>query len=199
MVKKIYVAFDIEHTGEILLAIGMCVGNEDGDVLKKKRVNVKVHWPDDHSLGDFEERCWNEFWSKQSSELIATLKENAIPLKHAIETLAGWLNELETTYPSSDYEINFLSDNPSFDIGILDHYLKTICGRRALRYSLDGVYRSVENPDDMLKMFLKQDVEGELNLIRNKVLHNHDPANDAEFIYRQYLAARELRYSTFCF
>lgn len=192
--KQVFVAFDIEHTGETLLAIGMCVGNELGQVLQKKRVNVSVKWPDGDLLGDFEPRCWNEFWSKQPQSLIDTLKTNAVSLKDAIDMLVDWLNELERLYPPTDYKIKFLSDNPSFDIGNLDWYLKTQCGRRALRYSNDGTYRSVKNPNDMLEMFPKEKVEQELAKIRSIIKHDHDPANDAEFIYRQYLAALELRY-----
>jgi hypothetical protein len=169
-------------------------------VLQKKRINVQVKWPDGQSLGDFEERCWREFWSKQPDTLRQILQAEAVQLKNAMDTLVSWLNELEILYPSSsDYKIKFLSDNPSFDIGNLDFYLKIHCGRRALRYSNNGTYRSVENPDDMLSMFPKKDVEKELDKIRSVIVHDHDPSNDAEFIYRQYLAARKLRYDTFHF
>jgi hypothetical protein len=197
--KRIFIAFDIEHTGETLLAIGMCVGNEKGHVLQKKRINVRVKWPDSESLGDFDNRCWSEFWSKQPQSLITTLQTGAVSLKDAMDALVSWLNELEILYPSRDYKIKFLSDNPSFDIGNLDWYLKTQCGRRALRYSSDGTYRAVENPDDMLDMFPKEQVQRKLDAIRALVVHDHDPSNDAEFIYRQYLAALDLRLAAFNF
>ena len=195
--KRIFVAFDIEHTGNTLLAIGMCVGDESGTVLKKRRANVKVKWPSGEDLGDFETRCWNEFWSRQPAELIQTLQEEAKDLKQSMDTLVSWLDELEREFPAPEYKIKFLSDNPSFDIGNLDHYLKEQCGRRALRYSSTGTYRAVDNPDDMLDVFPKSVVKTETEEIKKVIVHDHNPANDAEYIYRQYLLVLKLKQQYF--
>jgi hypothetical protein len=50
MTQNIYVAIDIEKTGSkmmqySLVSIGVCVGNSEGVVLEKFKINVKVNWP----------------------------------------------------------------------------------------------------------------------------------------------------------
>lgn len=209
-VKKIYVAFDIEKTGSLfshpINSIGVCVG-DDQAVLQKFRINIDVKWPDrllvtggtENALlvrdyGDFEPRCWEEFWSKQPDSLIALLRFQAQPAEDAAKRFRTWLDGLEEQYPAKTHKLVFLSDNASFDIASLDHFLEQFTGRIPLRYSTAGKYRSLKAPDDMLAMlpddFVKWAIKEQIDPL---VHHDHDPANDAEHIYRQYLLALKYR------
>jgi hypothetical protein len=186
MVKVI--SIDIETTGSRhskhkVCAIGMCVGDLDGVVLRKKQWNIVVDWP-----GDVEPKCWDEFWSKRP-HIIDMLKLDARPVA---DVIAEFCAELNTDHDEAD--TIFLSDNPSFDFGRLDVLVDEFGDRDPIRYTTRGEYRDILNPADMLEMFADNDGRKEiLNKHLKDVKHDHMPANDAEFIYRRYMAALELR------
>jgi hypothetical protein len=209
MAGKILIAFDIEKTGAYnkkhkILSYGIVVGNEEGKILEKFHVNLNVKWPDAYAsvdptadnkildYGDFEPRCWDEFWSKKiKPSVIEDLKKNAIDQKEGFTQLASWLDEIEKKYAGQ--KIKFLSDNPSYDIAALDIMLEEYCGRAPIRYDSTGKYRGLSDPWDMLDLVgnkRKYYMDKVNELIGSPNSHDHNPANDAEEIYRMYLAAK---------
>lgn len=194
--SKTYVAFDIEKAGCLnlthpIVSIGYAVGTAEGKLYYKGKFNLKVQWPNiatDGTVinyGDFEPRCWNEFWSKRPAELIAKLTENAKSQLEGMSAFATFLGELEAKHGT----LVFLSDNASYDIATLDVNLERYVSRKPLRYSSTGQYRSLLPADDLLET-LPVDKQAELvtKWITPFNTHDHDPANDAEVIYRQYVA-----------
>lgn len=180
-----YIAIDIEKAGCLIskhpiVSIGYCIGNDQGDIYKKGKINLKVEWP-----YDFEPRCWNSFWSKQSKEMIDNLKENAVEQRDGFVLLNDMISKWERDYET----IVYLSDNPSFDIANIDYNLEKYCDRKPLRYSSkDESYQNVISTDDLFYSLNKattDDIQREF--IEPFVKHDHDPANDAEVIYRQYI------------
>jgi hypothetical protein len=149
------------------------------------------------SYGDFEPRCWHEFWAPRP-ELQDFIKQNVVSPQEAMLQFAKMLADLEIEFPENRFKIKVLSDNPSFDVGRLDMYLDKYVQRMPVRYSGLHRYRSVDAPDDMLSVFPKEVVK---TLIQTKidpvVQHDHNPANDAEHIYRQYLLVQELKQTYF--
>ena len=217
--QTICLALDIETTGckpltHAICSIGWCVGtlpSPDSDppsdaaffgrVLKKGHVNIEVQWPtvvmDGSQIlnyGDFEPRCWREFWADRP-ELQEFIKQNAVPAQEAMRQFSAMLSELETEFPEDRFKIKVLSDNPSFDIGRLDTYLDRYVQRVPVRYSATtNRYRPVDAPDDMLSVFPKDLVKHLMDKHINSVVqHDHNPANDAEHIYRQYVLAQRLK------
>jgi hypothetical protein len=204
--RIILVTFDIEKTGRMNLghpinSIGWCVGDLFGRVLQKSKINLKVRWPtivseDTKTMdyGDFEPRCWDEFWSKRPPALIEELKKDAHEQEFGMTKFATWLDVLEKEYPEATHKIVFLSDNASFDIAALDVNLERYTKRGPIRYSLSGKFRSLYPPDDMLAIVPDDVLEP---LIKKRidavVEHDHDPSNDAEHIYRQFILAMEVR------
>lgn len=192
---KAFVAFDIEKTGCLnythpIVSIGYVVGDSKGNLFEKKKINLLVKWPQCdlkgiNCYGDFEPRCWDEFWSKRPSELLKALQQNALSQEEGLKQFAEFLNSLELKYES----IVFLSDNASFDIAALDVNLERYAKRNPLRYSTTGKYRSLLPPDDLFEtLSVEQQNELSKKYITPFVVHDHDPSNDAEFIYRQYIA-----------
>lgn len=197
--KKIFVALDIEKAGALhikhpIVSIGWCIGDADGKVLCKDRINLNVKWPtieqnpDVRDYGDFEPRCWDEFWSKRPRDLIDSMKANAYEQKKGIEQFARLLDFLETEYPSPNHEIVFLTDNPAFDIAALDVALELQVGRMPIRYDSKGRYRSIQIPDEAMHLLSAHDARDLVRAYVDCVVkHDHDPSNDAEHVYRQYL------------
>lgn len=190
------VAIDIEKSGAMplvhpIVSIGVCVGDEAGTVIEKRRFNFKVNWKSEQLGGDFEDRCWEEFWSKQPQGLIRLLQEDAQEPRECMKQFEQWLNGLEDRFKNT--KIKFLSDNPSFDIGAIDVYLDRYCSRLPMRYSSTKKYRGIDNPSDMLEVFPSEKVKEWTKLfVDPNVSHDHDPANDAEHIYRQWLLVKKM-------
>lgn len=191
-----FISFDIEKAGcriqqHPIVSIGYCVGDAAGNILEKDKINLVVRWPTvDHlgtvlSYNDFEQRCWAQFWSQLPKETIENLKHNAVSQEAGFWHLAQLLDRWEKQYPN----IKFLGDNLSYDYGNLDFNLEFYQNRNPLRYSSTGKYRSILPADDLFET-LPADLQNQL--VKSHVdpfaKHDHDPANDAEYIYRLYVA-----------
>lgn len=139
---------------------------------------------------DFEPRCWNEFWSKRDKREIENLTVDALEPVVGTQQLAKFLNLMEELYPADRFKIVFLSDNASFDIATINHYLWEYCHRLPMRYSSELRYRPLKAPDDMLDMMGDEYVT---RVQRTIIKADHDPANDAENILGQYYAVLKAR------
>lgn len=98
--------------------------------------------------GDFEKRCWDEFWCKNQSALLSNLgRDNVSNQKKwyaVLHTLTAWTCEVSTLPPPLPFEIVFflcsytqnyaqiladgkmpriVSDNPAYDIGVVNAML----------------------------------------------------------------------------
>lgn len=196
--QTILVALDIEKTGGFyrhpVMSVGFYVGDMDCNELETFKVNISVRWPmvvgDMIDYGDFEPRCWDEFWSKQPDNIVAECKNpEPVDASTAWHQVEAFLNRLETAYPADQYKIKFLTDNASFDVAAVDYALEKYCGRLPMRYSVLGKYRSIISADDMLDMLPKNARIAADNFIKTKVTHDHNCINDAKYIYWQYILA----------
>ncbi len=199
--SKICVAVDIEKTGCFInnnkvVSVGFYVGNTDGAELKTLQVNFAVSWPSKHSVTnqitnyrDFEERCWTEFWeAKISPEIVNSFLVDTYEYKDGWTAVNNFLNELETSYPEDQYKIVFLTDNASFDVASIDSNLEKYVGRKPMRYSGSGRYRSIYSADDMFDMLPSDIKTTETARINGIVTADHNPVNDAHYIYEMYMS-----------
>jgi hypothetical protein len=177
-ITKPIIAIDIEKAGKgfehSLLAIGICLGDDKGNVIEKKTWCFK---------GDcFELRCFNEFWSKYK-DLLNTIMTKAIDIKEGLFDFMLYMESLESRYSN---KLLILSDNPNFDIGQIDYYIyKHLDRHQPLRYTKSGGYRSISDPSEMMNnRSFSEDLYKELDLL---VKHDHWPENDAEYIYQNYI------------
>ena len=201
MSKIILVAVDVEKTGERLtkhkvISLGCVVGDVNGNVLEKLKINFKFNEPkviNDLVInyGDFEPICWDEFWSKNPKAL-ELCKVDQHSDKEGWYKFASWLDGLEARY--ADCKIKFITDNPSFDIASIDYALEIYCDRSPMRRAVNGRYRSVKVCDDMFSM-LPYDIQVDCaKQIAEHVVHDHDSCNDAYHHYLQYLCAVHKRF-----
>lgn len=190
--QVVYVAVDIEKTGATftqhkVMSVGFFVGDRNGKCLETKRFNLDVKFPSGDNFGDFEERCWIEFWSKLDSKIVDILTTDPLPQKEGWVSIGKFVDSLEEKYPNA--KIKFLTNNASFDIANIDYNLEVHCSRLPMRYSTKGRYRSVVSADDMLDMLPNSLYTAARERIHNTVKHDHDPVNDAHSIYLQYIEA----------
>lgn len=209
--ETILVAHDIEKTGSNLISnpiisVGFYIGDLYGNHISSHKFNIKVNWPDivDNVVkdyGDFEPRCWNEFWSKLDIDIIESCLDNPAPLpaKDAWIAIAKFIDELEIRFPEDRYKIKFLSDNASFDTASIDYALEKYANRSPMRYSSTGEYRSVISADDMFEMLSPRKIKYANKYIDSRVKHDHDPVNDAHHMYLQYVKAIELKDVSDCY
>jgi len=194
MSRTVCIAVDIEKCGALyrdsVLSVGFYVADLDnGEELQRRRFNVEVNWPDEKTCGDFEERYWTEFWSKQPIEIVNGCKENALPPEQAWKEIAIFVDSLENTY--SDCKIKFASDNASFDIANIDYNLEKYVGRYPMRYSSTGKYRTVVAANDMFDMIPEARRKAYWGEIDRVVKQHHNPVNDAHHIFLQYFYAKK--------
>jgi len=198
------VAVDIEKSGSMMakhpvVSVGFCIGNIDGSVIEKKRFNLIVQWfilnpgQDLHFWGAFEPRCVREFWSKQSEAMIQACGQNPLSSSQpdGWKEIAAYVDGLETRFPSR--EIIILSDNPSFDIGNIDHHLEKYANRAPMCYSSKGKYRSVKDASDMFSMMPAARQRESSDVIGDIAPYDHDPCDDAHSIMLQYVHAAEFK------
>jgi hypothetical protein len=212
-----FITFDIESTGAHILenkisAVGICVADGKGNILEKKKFKFAVEWPSHsqyrfqrllstnenkeaqtpvkpESYGDFEPRCWDEFWHTKTSEFIAEMKRDTMPQKEGFEALRDYIDGLEEKYP----KMKILSNNTVFDIAYLNYYLAFYAKRRPLNYSSKGKYRGDRNVDNMLDMFPEDFIKVETDRLKERFPHDHDPVNDAIHIYRTFVLSQYLK------
>lgn len=199
--NNIYLAIDIEKSGPYLsdkiVSIGLCLGDDNSNIIEKKRFNIKVNWPDlnqNNLYKDFDKKCWNEFWCKLPKETIDACKLDAMDEDTAFDLFNKYCNNLEEIYPKNLYNIILLSDNLSFDISSLDYVLNNKFNRYPLSYSSDGSdYRTISSVDDMFEMLPKKTQNIFKSEIKNIIEHNHNPQDDAQYIYMKYMFAKKYK------
>lgn len=188
-----YIAVDIETTGASykkhkVLSVGFVVGDLNV-VLERRRFNIKANWKPVEEGGDFEARCIKEFWSRMDEKTKEDCKYDAVEDSVAWKAVEHWLNEMERKYG----EIDFLTDNASFDIARIDYCLDKYCDRLPMRFSTTGKYRAIYSADDMYSMLSYEQRAICDKQISEIVAHDHNPVNDAEYVYMQYVMAMKYR------
>lgn len=192
-----YISHDIEKTGSFLISnpvisVGFYVGDENGNELETKRFNLEVNWPKEdekENYGDFERRCWIEFWSKQDKSVIEDCKINTKSQDQSWNDIRDYIDNLEKKYA----KIKFLTDNVSFDTANIDYNLEKYTKRAPMKHPTTGKYRSVISADDMLDMLPENKFNEVMTIIKNNTTHDHNPVNDAKFIYLMYIEAMKYK------
>ena len=137
--QHVLLAIDVESRGENMIthgivSIGWCVGCADEfHVIERGRVSLKP-LPGQ----TFERRCIDEFWSKYKDQLHMLQKE-AVDADRGMSEFRQKMQEYDR-----NYRVTIVSDNPAFDIGIVNYYLN-YHGYPWLQYTFDDDrrYRSI--------------------------------------------------------
>jgi len=212
MKECIYVAHDIEKAGAYIIqnpivSLGFYIGDDMGNLLQTVKFNFIAKWyqtaitqitENEEILkvtdyGDFEPSCVQNFWLKLDPIIKARCFE-----PEPLEPFLGWtavshfLQSLEDKYPDDKYNIIFLTDNPSFDTASIDYALEKYVGRLPMRYSSTGKYRLIIAADDAFDMLPSKYRNNAQKKIKKIVKSDHDPVNDAHYIYLKYIMAKNM-------
>lgn len=176
-----------KYTKHGILSIGWCAGRTDG-TFDSGQINMSL--PEGT---DFEQKCWEEFWSKNISTL-QKLKEGAVSPVEGIKNFISILDGYE-----QDYDVMIITDNPSFDIGFINYYLATYLDRNPLTYDSFEKYRPIFDTDCYTRGVLHmqynnkwtsdRDIIAHLNIDTSEFTsHSHTPKDDATRIFQLHRA-----------
>jgi hypothetical protein len=191
-----------DFTQHWMVAMGISVRNK-GQITKQL---FKFHvpcFPDKEFRGEWgwEERCWNEFWSKLPAETIDTLRfpetpSGAVPEEHKAGALLCYQGEVGAAISHLRTIIEELPEKPilvcdtcAFDITWVDYfnlqYMKT---GRPMQYSDKWGYTSLYNVNDMARVFDKKLFDEAFTLLDEKkeFQHSHLPDEDAAFMLHKF-------------
>lgn len=183
--EKRILSIDLETTGASvhkngILSIGYCVGKSKYEILHKGRLSMHI------DTYDFEQRCIDQFWSKNKDVLNKLITESR-PIVEQMEKFSKMVDELD-----DQYEVHIISDNVQFDIGFLNVYYAKYLNRNPISYTAKGEYRAIYDTDSYSRGLLKMDytnpwvydsvlIEKYKLTIENK--QTHYPDDDAAYIY----------------
>ena len=195
--KRIILAFDIEMSGAYLhndiIALGCSVMDEKFNELDTLFVNA--YFPNDTN---FEQRCWDEFWSKNTETLEILTYTGPMTkderLKDMCEQFMNFRAKWEQYAEDNGCKYYLCSDNTVYDAGMLNHLLhKYMPDKLPMPYTVcNPRYSMLYDVHQMQLGFLKYaepkfksyygltNKIGELYTIPDKVKeHNHLPDFDA--------------------
>jgi hypothetical protein len=180
-------AIDIETSGPKLikngiLSIGICAGTVSGNIIVKKRIDLKLE-------GDqtFDKNTYDNFWINNIN-VLETIKKDAINPKDAMIEFMKIINYLD-----ENYQLIIISDCITFDIGFINYYLAKYLDRKPLTYDYKENFRPVYDSDSYNRGVVKATYKNiytndiqimkKLNFSVKKNGINHMPEDDAEYIY----------------
>lgn len=186
-----YLSIDIETSGPCfinngIIAIGYCIGDENGFTLVKNRIHMKLHT--DHS---FDDDCERNFWNKNEN-LLTEFKKNEQSPKKGISKFIKVVDDLDLKYDN----LIILCDNPSFDVGFLNFYISSYLKRRPLNFKFgNDVYRPVIDTNSFIKGVIGRNIYQfkRYIAIKNKLKYDHLPDNDAEVNLSCYIESRKMK------
>lgn len=184
--QKVLFAIDVKtngpnYTTNSIISIGYCYGTLGGKVMMNERINLK------YNPNTFDEWTYNKFWKKHLDKL-DVLKENVVSVEEGMKKFIKIIDDLE-----DKYNVIILSDNPVFDIGWINHYLRQVLYRGPLYYKKDGQsFRFIYDTDCFIRGALGMDYKimftphkklKEEYSLDIKTKHSVLPDKDAIYIY----------------
>jgi len=154
------------------------------------------------NYGDFEPRCWDEFWSKQPADVRRELLcGDDGPNSCTWAEMRGWIDELCSDAVAAGRTPIIVSDNPAFDIGVTDSELRKLRSADpespwSLLYipckMTGGVvcppsYSSIRSPNTAWKLRDKGIIDYP-DITVEGAEHTHLPENDALYIAMNYVS-----------
>jgi hypothetical protein len=187
--KKIF-SVDVETSGPDplfngILSIGYCLGDFEGNVLEKKRIDLKLDV--DQTL---DSQCFANFWSKPGpAKVLKTIQKNPVSSFQGIKFFVSRLDQFD-----KHYDLQIITDNPSFDLYFLNFYISKYLNRRPLNYKFGKSYRRITDSRSFQVGKFGNSYKGIVNrhVKQSTNKHDHFPDNDAEYIYRCYIVAMGL-------
>ncbi len=207
-------AIDIETTGHyniwkdpVIIGIGACLMGPAPALDAPKKFFFPCRTPD-ITEKCFETRCWTEFWSKFPDQLaildtMGTFQEREKEMAHAFHQFRRECEQFVTNYATEHKQekvkMHIVSDNGPFDCMHVSNLMMKYDICQPLTYTTEGKYCTIWNthsmqygflagahPEKKDKWRLTQAIEDRYDLPKPEVVHDHNPANDAYSIAREF-------------
>jgi len=199
---KYYLGIDVETTGQFfnknaMIALGCSIMDEQSNELETFTCFMSI--PDDR---EWEQRCVDEFWSKQKTELYKIEKQMKDPKQEMIR-FSEWIGAMDLKYGEN---LIIVSNFCAFDIAWVDYYLNIYVPEH---YSI--YYRLKSNENNIKTYSFRTpiintnsayigalnllepnkthecDLEQKLDIQNKKWINDHDALNDARNIVSNYI------------
>jgi hypothetical protein len=200
--KTVTLAFDIERAGatntENTIAIGASVVDENLNELDN--IFIPGYFKGETK---FEDRCWNEFWSKHEDKLeqlkydgeLTQYQREAEMVSQFLEFKLKWEDKAE----EEGFRLEVVSDNNVYDGGFINEMIFEHTDCLPLPYTVRRKYAPFWETHSMQRgilMIIYPDYDGDtgfserINRIysipESTVTHDHNPTHDAYTIAREH-------------
>jgi hypothetical protein len=176
-----FLAVDIESCGKNdILAIGLVFGKRTGEVLEKHAFCAKPPL----SQSGFDKETWNQFW-KHHPDILARI--DAASTEDPIKEFYEMVVRIDLKYGpfgrkhKDVAELRLVSDNPAYDIGLIDYHLIQRFGKKLNACFSD--YVPTDDPTEQETFLLPE--EKKIVSAWCTTEHDHFPSNDAEQIFQR--------------
>uniref|UniRef100_A0A6C0EKZ9 Exonuclease n=1 Tax=viral metagenome TaxID=1070528 RepID=A0A6C0EKZ9_9ZZZZ len=191
----IVLAFDIERSGATndhhTIGIGASVVN--GNFEELDQLFLPGHIPDETN---FEQRCWDEFWSKYPDKLKELEYHGDKDMQNRQEEMITQFQKFRAKWEDiakeNGWTLELVSDNNVYDGGFINEMLFTHTNELPIPYNTKGKYKPFwETHSEQRGLLMAVDPSftspwgftkriAELyDVPEMKVSHDHNPANDA--------------------
>ncbi len=184
----VIIALDIETSGSRvskngIIAVGYYIGTIDNREIEKGTIYFNLE------NKEFDDDCKAQFWVKHiQKQVLAKANQFGLPPDQAIFKLISIIDRMDQIY-----KCDIISDNPVFDCGFINYYLDVYLNRPPLQYKLGKYHRHIVDVRSMIhNRDLWKKTKEEIRKKYPNIKHDHDPMNDATYIYFSYICARDL-------
>lgn len=205
MTSKFYLGVDVETTGQNLtqhamIALGAVVMDEQFNELETFAGYLKMN-----KSRVWEQRCVDEFWSKNQT-ILEKIEKNANNPYVVMNSFVEWLSLLDAKFKDN---LVVVSDNVGFDVAWINEYLSIYTTRPSLDYrwcdiEKKYVYRRIWDTNSVMHgallvntgKVIEWNVETALEVQNDRWKNDHDPLNDARNVAANYiLCIKKFRYN----
>lgn len=209
--QRLILAFDIEKSGasvfDDIIGLGAVVMNEQYEIVDS--LLIKGYYPD-HTK--FEERCWNEFWSKNIDQLKVIECDPLVDdyNRREINMVTQFRQfriKWENYCTDNNFKLELVSDNKVFDGGHFNYLISKLSEDLPMPFSAGSQrYSSFWETHSELRGFLMAvcpEFDSDWGFINKlaelyhlppkKVDHDHNPVNDAYNIAYEHMVLLNIK------
>ena len=148
----VFFSIDIEKLGprfgNTLISIGFSIADLYSGIISKTRVSIKER----SGIDTQDPKTMETFWSKpDNARVLELIRAEGVEHDVAMKWISHYLMDLEAAAKSINAQIQLVTNNLVFDLAHIDFRFCEATGELPMRYSRDGVYLTINDPNERLR------------------------------------------------